>query len=125
MSKYNANFTENVILNSQNHYDMICVNVGKPVRTKLRHGEALDSLMKEQSINGAQWIPAMLLQIKENQMVKSPLPSVYVSDMIRKALRLPAANAHLIQNEGLEILGVKNQPLVCYVLDYTFYSEKD
>ena len=123
--QFTANSTENVLLKGRYDNDLICVNVGKPVRTRMRHGETLDDLMKEQCLNGAQWIPACLLQIKDNQIVKSPLPSAHVFDMIRKALRLPAANASLIENEGLKILGVNDQPLVRHALACTFYLGKD
>lgn len=52
--------------------NLLCVNVGKRVRTRLRHGEAQNSLMREKSEEGAQWIPPCLLQIVPGQVVKMP-----------------------------------------------------
>jgi eukaryotic translation initiation factor 2C len=97
--------------------DLLCVNIGKQVRTHRRPEETEEGLMRAQSVDGAQWIPARLLEIMPGQVVKTTLGSKHTSDMIANALRLPAENAGLIENEGLEIIGVKSnnggkQPLV-------------
>jgi hypothetical protein len=97
---------------------MVCVNVGKRVRANGRDTEnpAEDRLMREQSERGAQWIPACLLQIMPGQIVKTTLDSNHTSEMIKHALRLPAENLGLIEEEGLDIIGMKTrsgqQPLV-------------
>jgi hypothetical protein len=63
--------------------------------------------MRKQSARGAQWIPACLLQIIPGQIVTTTLDSGHTRDMIKNALRLPAENFGLIEEEGLEIIGVK------------------
>jgi hypothetical protein len=88
--------------------DLLCVNIGKRVRTHRRPEETEEGLMRAQSVDGAQWIPARLLEIMPGQVVKTTLGSKHTSDMIANALRLPAENAGLIENEGLEIIGVKS-----------------
>jgi hypothetical protein len=90
---------------------MYCINVGNRVDTLLTKVEENtipnDTLMRKQSAQGAQWIPACLLQIVPNQVVTTTLGPVHTSQMIRHALRLPAENVDLIEDEGLEIMGVK------------------
>lgn len=74
-----------------------------------RAGDDYDeNLMREQSEKGAQWILACLLQITPGQPVTTTLESQHTRYMIRNALRYPAANAGLIDQEGLEIIGVRN-----------------
>jgi hypothetical protein len=97
---------------------MICVNVGKRVRANGQDTDnpVDDRLMREQSERGAQWIPACLLQIMPGQIVKTTLGSNHTCEMIKHALRLPAENLGLIEEEDLDIIGVKTksgqQPLV-------------
>ncbi|KAL1647969.1 hypothetical protein SLS58_002293 [Diplodia intermedia] len=55
-----------------------------------------------------QWIPAEFLEIDFPQLYKAILPSVFTNDMMKFALRGPAANANLIVNEGLVHLGIKD-----------------
>lgn len=55
-----------------------------------------------------QWIPAEFLEIIYPQPYSATLPPAYTNDMMRVALREPAANAKLIVNEGLVHLGIKN-----------------
>lgn len=76
--------------------------------------------MRKQTLEGAIWIPACLLEIVPNQPMTAPLQPRHTSEMIRYALRYPAANAALIDQEGLELLGLKapavqgsNRDLVC------------
>lgn len=75
--------------------------------------------MKEQSLKGAQWIPACLLEIVPNQTTKATLGGMHTSSMLDVALRLPNANATFIEKEGLVRLGIRNQaaqsPLVSYL----------
>jgi hypothetical protein len=108
--------------------EMYCINVGKRVDTLSTKVEENtipnDTLMRKQSAQGAQWIPACLLQIVPNQVVTTTLRPVHTSQMIRHALRLPAENVGLIEDEGLEIMGVKSdsqgqKPLVSGI----FYND--
>lgn len=98
--------------------ESLCVNVGTRVRTVRRHDESREALMKEQSLKGAQWIPACLLEIVPNQTTKATLGGMHTSSMLDVALRLPHANATFIEKEGLVRLGIKNHtaqsPLVSH-----------
>jgi hypothetical protein len=101
---------------SEDQFDLLCVNVGKRVRITRSADETDRSLMREQSTGGAQWIPALLLQIVPGQVVKMPLMGNHTTQTIQHAVRLPAHNAGLIKKEGLDLIGVKSvdgvQPLV-------------
>ena len=84
---------------TRGEYDQLCVNVGKKVvRT-------IDP--KEQSLQGAQWVPAYLLEILPDQPMTVQMSSNHTTAMIKYALRYPAANAFLIESEGLEKLGIR------------------
>jgi eukaryotic translation initiation factor 2C len=63
--------------------------------------------MDEQSVRGAIWIPANLLEILPDQTANVELCSQHTADMITMALREPGYNAGLIDLEGLEKLGIK------------------
>jgi hypothetical protein len=65
--------------------DLLCVNVGKKVNPR-------DS-MQNQSLKGAVWISAGLLEIIPFQPMNSGLSVDHTAQMIRHAVRLPAANA--------------------------------
>jgi hypothetical protein len=89
----------------------LCVNVGK----KLNASAAND--MREQSKQGAIWIPAQLLEIIPNQPMKLQLPSELISKLTNVACRKPAQNAKLIIEEGLDVLrvdGRSSQALVSF-----------
>lgn len=101
---------------------MYCINVGKRVKTKkMENSPPEDGLMRSQSAQGALWIPACLLQIIPGQVIKTTLNNMHTSEMIRHALRLPAENVGLLEEEGLDIMGVRagsdgQQPLVSDLL---------
>lgn len=90
----------------------ICVNIGKHVRTVKQAEETDEQLMCRQSEEGAIWIPACFLQIKEDQVVRSVLPGGLDTAMINSALRGPAANATMIEVEGFDTIGIHKDPLV-------------
>ncbi|KAF2867795.1 Piwi domain-containing protein [Massariosphaeria phaeospora] len=77
-----------------------CVNVGKK----------LDPLhtAKQQSANGAIWIPAQLLEIEPNQPMKSQLCPQHTSHLITHAKRNPNMNLGLIDGEGMDTLQIRN-----------------
>jgi hypothetical protein len=92
--------------------DSLCVNVEKRV-------DRADD-MRQQSRDGAVWIPSQLLEIIPYQTVKAQLPPSLVTSMIRAALRKPAENARLIVQEDLDILripGRSQRPLVRLLTD--------
>lgn len=64
--------------------------------------------MKEQSANGARWIPACLLQIKYNQD--------HISSIVSTAMRQPNYNFHLIGQEGFKIVVSDDLPFVRHIL---------
>ena len=72
--------------------------------------------MKEQSVDGARWIPACLLQIKDNQIVRSTLSPDHVSSIVSTALRQPNYNSHLIGQEGFKIVVSDDLPFVRHIL---------
>jgi hypothetical protein len=61
--------------------------------------------LKDQSEQGAIWIPACLLEIVPNQPVTMPLNPGHTTLMIDNALRLPAPNVKYISTEGLNVCG--------------------
>lgn len=89
----------NIKMSNFRQEQMRCVNVGKRVDTSKND--------KHQSLNGAKWIPAGLLEIVEFQPMKSMLSGGQTATMIKCALRLPAHNADLISKEGLSVLGIR------------------
>jgi hypothetical protein len=84
--------------------DLRCVNVGKRIKSP-RSGNLVD--MREQSKDGAQWIPACLLEILPYQPMTGQMSPEQTTEMLNHALHLPAKNAGLIDQEGLRILGLK------------------
>ena len=97
---------------TRGYLNEICVNVGKRVRTARLSGETDEQLMRKQSEDGAIWIPALFLQIKADQLVKTALPGNYNTTMIDEALRGPAANATMIKREGFDTIGIRSESLV-------------
>jgi hypothetical protein len=67
--------------------------------------------MKQQTIDGAQWIPACFLEILPYQPMTGQMDADHTRAMMDHALHLPAENAGLIDAEGLEVLGVKSQSI--------------
>ncbi|CAN9170096.1 unnamed protein product [Alternaria alternata] len=86
--------------------DLRCVNVGKRIKSS-RSKNLVD--MREQSKDGAQWIPACLLEILPYQPMTGQMSPEHTTEMLNHALHLPAKNAGLIDKEGLRILGLKSQ----------------
>lgn len=86
--------------------DLQCVNVGKRVKSP---GSKEPKDMRLQSIDGAQWIPACLLEILPYQPMTGQMSPEQTTEMLNHALHLPAKNAALIEREGLQILGLKPQ----------------
>lgn len=84
---------------------LLCVNVGK--RSLHAASKADDESMRKQSLEGAQWIPACLLEIVPRQVVRGLLPQDDIREMIKQAVRLPAANLAMIELEGMNLLGIK------------------
>ncbi|KAL1798145.1 hypothetical protein ACET3X_002182 [Alternaria dauci] len=91
----------------KNSQDLLCVNVGK--RVKSLGNKDLTKSMRQQSLDGAQWIPACLLQIVPYQPMTGQMSSEHTTEMLKHAVHLPAENASLIDQEGLRILGLKAQ----------------
>jgi eukaryotic translation initiation factor 2C len=87
--------------------ELLCVNVGKKVENL---DTANETKMRKQTLDGAIWIPACLLEILPNQAVHGLLSADNTAQMIKQAVRLPAANAGRIVQEGLEVLGVVSRP---------------
>ncbi|KAF1937200.1 hypothetical protein EJ02DRAFT_469878 [Clathrospora elynae] len=79
--------------------DTVYVNVGKPVSSSRD--------MCDQSIKGAVWVSANLLEIIPDQPTSACLCPQNAADMILMALRQSGHNAGLIGLEGLGILGIK------------------
>jgi hypothetical protein len=90
--------------------DLLCVNVGKRVHS-FRPGSTTEEDMKQQTIDGAQWIPACFLEILPYQPMTGQMDADHTRAMMDHALHLPAENAGLIDAEGLEVLGVKSQSI--------------
>ncbi|KAH5324478.1 hypothetical protein HBI12_092410 [Parastagonospora nodorum] len=90
----------------KNKWEKLCVNVGTRVKSGWSD-TSKDTTMREQSLGGAQWIPACLLEIVPNQLTNAMLSTEHTTEMLRDAVRLPAANAGLIIKEGLPMLGLK------------------
>ena len=93
-------------LDSKQPWEKLCVNVGTRVKAGWSSTPG-DTIMREQSLGGAQWIPACLLEIVPNQMTNAMLSPEHTAEMLRNAVRLPAANAGLIVEEGLPMIGLK------------------
>jgi hypothetical protein len=89
--------------------DLLCVNVGKRVKRIVGMNQTDPTQMRRQTLDGAVWIPACLLEILPNQAVHNLLSANDTAEMIKQAVRLPAANAGRIVQEGLEILGAKSR----------------
>jgi hypothetical protein len=87
------------------HHELLCVNVGNRVKSFRR--TPTDEQMREQTLGGAQWIPACLLEIVPHQQTAAPLSANHTTEMLKDAVRLPAENAGLIDSEGLDILGFR------------------
>ncbi|KAG9194008.1 hypothetical protein G6011_04043 [Alternaria panax] len=107
--KYFQDTFPNMDLKFKSANELKCVNVGTRVRSFQCKDETLEDLMREQSLKGAQWIPAFLLEIVPNQTTKATLSGAHTTSMLNAALRLPRANATMIEEEGLARLGIKNQ----------------
>jgi hypothetical protein len=107
--KANSIATAKVQFRSTGSADLVCVNIGRRVKSDGDSAKPNERLMREQSEHGAQWIPACLLQIMPGQVVKTTLGSNHTKEMIKHALRLSTENLGLIEEEGLEIIGVKTQ----------------
>lgn len=59
---------------------------------------------------GQIWIPSEFLKIDLCQPFRGTMIAGHVTEMINIALRHPAANARLIVEEGLELLGINSAP---------------
>ena len=99
---------------------LLCVNVGNRVKSVPDH-LLTDEKMRQQTLGGAQWIPACLPEILPNHQTAAPLSPDHTTQMLRDAVRLPAENAGLIDTEGLTTLGLRSSTqatsqdkLVCY-----------
>jgi hypothetical protein len=82
----------------------LCVNVGR----RLDSSANPNSDMRTQSVQGASWIPAQLLELLPNQQLKVQLPPELVSRIIRAACKKPIDNAKYIVEEGLDVLRLKH-----------------
>jgi hypothetical protein len=88
--------------------DTLCVNVGKPASpNNMGSNLSAPQIMRSQSVKGAIWIPANLLEIVPDQTTNVGLCPQHTADMIRIALRAPGHNVDLIDLEGLQRLGIK------------------
>jgi hypothetical protein len=107
------------ILESATPAGLVCVNVGRRVKSK--HGQQLaESQVKEQTEGGALWIPACLLEIVPNQVISMTLGSSHTSDMIKCAAHLPARNVDLITKEGFKMLGLTKSEQKSSLVKTTF-----
>ncbi|KAI4650583.1 hypothetical protein J4E93_002940 [Alternaria ventricosa] len=88
---------------------LLCVNVGKRVQSSRSKDAGKPAFMRQQTLDGAQWIPACLLEILPFQPMTGQMSPKHTAEMMRHALHLPAENAALIDQEGLRILGLKDQ----------------
>lgn len=93
--------------------DLDCGNVGPAVRQGEKKGKAQDKGKSAVSTEntkspgmGPIWIPPEFLEIDIHQTFRGTMGPTHISEMIRFALRHPAANANLIVNEGLNLLGI-------------------
>jgi hypothetical protein len=86
---------------------LLCVNVGKRVRSFA--GNITTDDMKQQTLNGAQCIPACFLEILPYQPMNGQMNPEHTAEMMSHALHLPAENATLIDGEGLGMLVVTPQ----------------
>jgi hypothetical protein len=93
---------------NDNESTQLCVNVGKRVRS-FQLGTSTPSDMQKQTVDGAQWIPAYLLEILPFQPMGGLMSPDHTTEMMKVALHLPAENAALIDQEGLEMLDVRSQ----------------
>jgi hypothetical protein len=93
---------------NDNESTQFCVNVGKRVRS-FQLGTSTPSDMQKQTVDGAQWIPAYLLEIFPFQPMGGLMSPDHTTEMMKVALHLPAENAALIDQEGLEMLDVRSQ----------------
>jgi hypothetical protein len=98
---------------------MLCVNVGKRVKSCKSGKTTLDE-MKKQTVDGAQWIPACLLEILPFQPMPGLMNAVHTAGMVKHAVHLPAENVALLDREGLDMLGVKSGNT--RMVSYTFFA---
>lgn len=90
------------------------VNVGLGPDKKTK--EALDQHRKnskgplrpeEEILNErASWVPPELLELEPDQPFARKLNPAHTTAMLNSALQIPAANQHLIENEGLKVLNI-------------------
>jgi hypothetical protein len=95
-----------VSLTGKTSSELICVNVGKRVQS-FKDKPTVDQ-MKQQHLDGAQWIPAGLLEILPFQPMTGQMSGRQTTEMLKHALHYPAKNAGLIDLEGLTMMGVKS-----------------
>ena len=98
---------QNGLKNDSPRNDLLCVNVGNRVKA-VRSDSPTEEQMRQQTLAGAQWIPACCLEIIPNQQTAAPLSPDHTTKMLEDAVRLPAENAGLIDVEGLKTLGLRS-----------------
>ncbi|KAF7573426.1 eukaryotic translation initiation factor 2C 2 [Pyrenophora tritici-repentis] len=92
----------------QDRYDLLCVNVGKRIGSFNPEKIDLED-MQQHTLDGAQWIPACLLEILPYQPMTGQMSPDHTAAMMMHALHYPAENAALIDKEGLGLLGLKEE----------------
>jgi hypothetical protein len=97
----------NVQMHGTSDYDMLCMNVGKRVKS-FPAGTMKPEEMMQQTLDGAQWIPACLLEILPFQPMPGLMNAVHTTEMVKHPVHSPAENARLVNRESLNMLNIKS-----------------